>query len=59
MLAAIVHDVPHDEKVAFEFEPLDQREFALDLPARALPQLALSGTLVALACAFVGACPQK
>ena len=38
LLAAVAHDVPHDQEISGQFELFDQREFALDLPSGALPQ---------------------
>src|SRR5271165_145144 len=38
---------------------LDQRQLALDLPLRALPQLTLAGTLITISSALQRACSQK
>ena len=54
LLAAEAHDVPDDQEIAGQLELLDERQLALDLPARALVIRP-----VAQARAFLGALAQE
>lgn len=58
LFAAVTHDVPHDQEIAFEPELLDEHQFAFELAMRAFPEIAVAAS-VALMLAFSGTLAQE